>query len=146
MCFPPVLPCGKASVPSRSSFPALLLLLLNSLLWFFFSHLSDPTHRETYESAHSVVLSIFASYAQRQQQCLSGNRITRRNQTLSNKSKHKQQNLATKLYSAVIGPEASIQSEDESSLSATFIQRMIPFYSSCLIDVSAPTHFARSMF
>jgi len=29
-------------------------------------HLSDSAHRETYESAHSVVLAIFASYAQRQ--------------------------------------------------------------------------------
>ncbi|KAH8104589.1 hypothetical protein BXZ70DRAFT_998607 [Cristinia sonorae] len=28
-------------------------------------HLSDPSHRETYESAHSVMLAIFASHAQR---------------------------------------------------------------------------------
>lgn len=26
--------------------------------------MSDPSHRETYESAHSVVLAIFASHAQ----------------------------------------------------------------------------------
>lgn len=28
-------------------------------------HLSDPTHRETFESAHSVLLGIFATHAQR---------------------------------------------------------------------------------
>jgi hypothetical protein len=30
-----------------------------------FPHLSDPTHRETFESAHSVVLGIFAAHAQK---------------------------------------------------------------------------------
>lgn len=34
---------------------------------FAFRYLSDPSHRETYESAHSVVLSIFSSYAQQLQ-------------------------------------------------------------------------------
>ena len=29
----------------------------------FGRHLFDPSHRETYESAHSVMLSIFASHA-----------------------------------------------------------------------------------
>lgn len=29
------------------------------------SHLSEPAHRETYESAHSVVLSILVLHAQR---------------------------------------------------------------------------------
>ena len=28
-------------------------------------HLWDPSHRETYESAHSVMLAIFASHAQK---------------------------------------------------------------------------------
>ncbi|KAF7985593.1 hypothetical protein HWV62_3889 [Athelia sp. TMB] len=30
-----------------------------------FPHLNDPSHRETYESAHSVVLAMFAAHAQR---------------------------------------------------------------------------------
>ncbi|KXN93401.1 hypothetical protein AN958_00325 [Leucoagaricus sp. SymC.cos] len=30
-------------------------------------HLSDPSHRETFESAHSVILAVFASHAQKQQ-------------------------------------------------------------------------------
>ena len=28
-------------------------------------HLDDPSHRETYESAHSVVLAIFVAHAQK---------------------------------------------------------------------------------
>ncbi|KAF9561067.1 hypothetical protein CPC08DRAFT_635895 [Agrocybe pediades] len=110
-----------------------------------YPHLTDSTHRETYESAHSVVLSIFASYAQRQQQNVPLNVSSdRTSASLSKKKKAKhipnlQHGFAAKLYSTVIGSEkkeANIQSQDESSLSATFIQRMIPFYASCLIDNS----------
>lgn len=31
-----------------------------------YSHLNDPTHRETYESAHSVMLAIFSAHAKAQ--------------------------------------------------------------------------------
>ncbi|KAJ7695979.1 hypothetical protein B0H17DRAFT_412670 [Mycena rosella] len=36
---------------------------LISTITFIHSHLSDPSHREVYESSHSVVLAIFASHA-----------------------------------------------------------------------------------
>lgn len=32
-----------------------------------FRHLSEVSHRETFESAHSVILAVFASHAQQQQ-------------------------------------------------------------------------------
>ena len=31
-----------------------------------FSHLDDASHRETYESAHSVILAVFAAHAHAQ--------------------------------------------------------------------------------
>lgn len=46
----------KHSIPKISALGILILP---------FSHLSDPSHRETYESSHSVMLAIFASHAQK---------------------------------------------------------------------------------
>ena len=65
------------------------------------SHLTDSTHRETYESAHSVMLAVFAAYSQKTAQ-LSAPR-----------------------------PVAA-----DSDL-AGYISQIIPFYTDCLLEVSA---------
>ncbi|KAG6829465.1 hypothetical protein H0H92_004427 [Tricholoma furcatifolium] len=71
-------------------------------------YLSDPSHRETYESAHSVVLSIFASDAQQHQ---SSHTPESRSPGDSDRS-----TLALE--------------------SNGFIRRMVPFYAQCLIENS----------
>ncbi|KAH9480173.1 hypothetical protein JR316_0006771 [Psilocybe cubensis] len=120
-----------------------------------YPHLSDPSHRETYESAHSVILAIFASHAQRQQQYLPGNQSTEPVQlspkdsggSLGKQKPMIEQSFAARVLSSVIssdnenknvGPEADFatSTNQESVLSATFVKRMIPFYASCLIDNS----------
>lgn len=80
-------------------------------------YLTDPSYRETFESAHSVVLAIFASHAQQQ-------------------SHHQQKRVMNRL---VIEPkiQAHAQVTDRRSNSPTgFILRMIPFYAQCLIENS----------
>lgn len=123
-------------------------------------HLFDSSHRETYESAHSVVLAIFASHAQRQQQYLPGNQNSESSQASSKDSgsalgKQKSlfgQSFATRMLSNVlssdnenrdVGPEGELSTitNQESALSATFVKRMVPFYASCLIDVSGISVF-----
>ncbi|TFK52398.1 hypothetical protein OE88DRAFT_1657649 [Heliocybe sulcata] len=65
-------------------------------------HLSSPTHRETYESAHSVVLAIFSKYAQRQ------DRMQER---------------------------PTVKGKEKSAL-PTFVERLVPFYTNCLVENS----------
>ena len=121
-------------------------------------HLSDPTHRQTYESAHSVILAAFVSHAQRQQQDLAGNCSPRSDppqQASSsppaaitpNADDDKQKKLITgRAVSDVIYFDAEAQnfgsegesdpaSSEESRLSATFEKYMVPFYAKCHIDV-----------
>lgn len=125
-------------------------------------HLSDPSHRETYESAHSVILAIFAAHAQRQQQHLAGDnssgllRNVSKNPVSSTANKAKyltDQQCKVSLLSAAMkcdneiktknvgtGREGSVRqpiTDHEAVVSATFVQRMVPFYSRCLIEVSS---------
>jgi len=119
-----------------------------------YPHLSDPSHRETYESAHSVILSIFASHAQRQQQLLAGSDTVDTQQIppqkaplISSKQKYlHDQQCATRLLSNVMKSgstskidgteEEDTSSKEEAMISAKFVERMVPFYARCLIDVS----------
>ncbi|KAJ3512387.1 hypothetical protein NLJ89_g3553 [Agrocybe chaxingu] len=123
-------------------------------------HLSDPSHRETYESAHSVILAVFASHAQRQQQYLAGARSSEpipatssdpKMVSLSAKQRFlSDQGYASRVLSGVIdstklsknvGTEGGSSSKkaygnDDVALSAKFVERMVPFYAKCLIDNS----------
>lgn len=125
-------------------------------------HLFDPSHRETYESAHSVILAVFAAHAQKQQQQhqYSGNDSDRASRSASKPSDASSQqrtrnslkdhNCANRVLSGVLKTDSEkvkIGSEkakslpertnsEDSSISATFVQRMVPFYAKCLIDVS----------
>jgi hypothetical protein len=76
-----------------------------------FRHLSEDSDRETFESAHSVILAIFASHAQRQQ---------RQSAVLAKSHVNLQ----------------SVYSED-----IDFVKRMVPFYARCLIEVRIPPFF-----
>ena len=131
---------------------------LTSLL---FRYLSDPSHRETYESAHSVILSIFASHVQRQQ--YTGNSISdfsaqtspttativrntpsRRTSVISGvlnaggDNKHSPEDERA-FTSAVPISNSHKEAEEESLVSANFVKRMVPFYAQCLIEVGV--HF-----
>ncbi|KAG6853946.1 hypothetical protein C0991_012270 [Blastosporella zonata] len=85
-------------------------------------YLSDPSHREIYESAHSVVLSIFSSHAQHQpvQFLESGTEVDpRRRLTITSEAKDE-----TRVSrQATLDPSA-------------FVHRMVPFYAQCLIENS----------
>jgi len=85
------------------------------------SHLFDVAHRETFESAHSVVLTIFSSHAQRLQVpaipddgCSVGDVVT----MLQGKKNRDALSVGN-------GPQDD----------TTFVQRMVPFYADCLIKV-----------
>lgn len=112
-----------------------------------------------------MVLAIFASYAQRQQQYLPGNWTSESVQalpkdsgsTLGRQKSLLDQSCITRMLSSVIssdnenrnvGPEAqfSTSTNQESVLSATFVKRMIPFYASCLIDVSVISSFVDTFY
>ena len=97
-----------------------------------------------------MILAIFASYAQRQQQPLtSGNRpLSDRPPQPSSSSSSPLANAGPnsngalgkqKHVSDVIHSDAEskdLGSEEESRLSETFVKYMVPFYAKCLIDVS----------
>ncbi|KAL6301960.1 hypothetical protein BKA93DRAFT_827783 [Sparassis latifolia] len=70
-------------------------------------HLFDPSHRETYESAHSVMLAVFASHAQK-----AGER-GRRGRSAAG---------------------SAVRSGAESA--SAFAEEVVPFYVQCLIDNS----------
>lgn len=111
-------------------------------------HLSDPIHRESYESAHSVILSIFASYSQRQQQLLAGNDASENNGVTGKQDIVGDPQFGTRIFSGLIntggvikksGTESETLSKpeiDKSSSIFRFVERMVPFYANCLIDVS----------
>ena len=140
------------------AFQRLLLLRLHPpyLFFFFFlsfRHLFDSSHRETYESAHSVILSIFASHAQRTGTSISDSS----NQTSSpttvaapkfvRNSPSSSSSKTTRLLSGVpnAGDEHEHASEDERAFtdshreveedSVNFVKRGVPFYAQCLIEV-----------
>ena len=68
--------------------------------YFNFSHLDDPSHRETYESAHSVILAVFAAHARAQSES-----------------------------TTVLGVKG------KGTLRATFVEKIVPFYVQCLLEV-----------
>lgn len=73
-------------------------------------HLFDPAHRETFESAHSVVLAIFAANA-------------------ANASIVNNEHL----------PEAHKVSSRKRSV-AQFAERMVPYYMWCLLEVQCSSY------
>jgi hypothetical protein len=94
-------------------------------------YLADPSHRETFESAHSVVLAIFASYAQQQEH-------PQRPLNLSSSTDLRQRRIISRLVTEPGThqhdqvPDRGLNSPDLTG----FIPRMIPFYAQCLIEVS----------
>jgi hypothetical protein len=68
--------------------------------YFHFSHLNDASHRETYESAHSVILAVFAAHARAQSDT-----------------------------TTVLGVKG------KGTLQATFVEKIVPFYAQCLLEV-----------
>ncbi|KAF5360391.1 hypothetical protein D9756_004582 [Leucocoprinus leucothites] len=84
-------------------------------------HLSDPSHRETFESAHSVTLSVFASRAQRQQ---------RRSETPASPIDYNKSSEETSHPGdSGLTPRSLVNSD--------FVKKMIPFYAHCLLENSA---------
>ena len=119
----------------------------------FSRHLFDPSHRETYESAHSVILSIFASHAQHQQH--TGDSISDTSTQTSPATATNVCNIpnnGTSVLSgrlntgddnkhgsederAFISISNSHKEAEESIVAANFVKRMVPFYAQCLIEV-----------
>jgi hypothetical protein len=101
-----------------------------SPFFFFKRHLSDSSHRETYESAHSVILSIFAFHAQRQQH--TGNTKT----TNAGEGDNKHSSEDGRVFTPPISNPLREEAEEESAVDlANFVERMVPFYAQCLIEV-----------
>ena len=119
--------------------------LVAYLFDFFKRYLSDSSHRETYESAHSVILSIFALHAQRQQQQHTGKTKTTNNNFLSGvvtnaggrgeDNKHKHGLEDGKVFTPISNPLGEAEEEESVDLLANFVERMVPFYAQCLIEV-----------
>ncbi len=124
--------------------------------YYYYSHLYDSSDRETFEFAHSVVLAVFASYAQRQQQqFLTGNQSPGVPQSsgkawkksgscmkpkyLNNDDRHSTRASSgvpeTRSRNSQTISEAEPDSINESTISAKFMERMVPFYAKCLIEV-----------
>ncbi|KAG6819776.1 hypothetical protein H0H93_008783 [Arthromyces matolae] len=82
-------------------------------------YLSDPSHRETYESAHSVMLAIFSSHAQHSQS----------NDHLPVNAGHLTKDSESKNSSRT---SSQIASQDI----ASFVHRITPYYAQCLIENS----------
>jgi hypothetical protein len=83
------------------------------LILVYDSHLSDADHRETYESSHSVVLTIFSSHAQRAGEI-----------SLDNSDD------ATRKGNGF---------DKEGRRPLAFTEKMVPFYTNCLIEASSMT-------
>lgn len=128
------------------------LARLDTFLHPLTRHLNDSQHRETFESAHSVILAIFASHAAQNYQrsggldasptaepgatqtmatspfawlkFVKGNKLrTLKERTSSSGSPEEVPEMNTVL------PDAGASPND-------FVRRMVPFYASCLLQVS----------
>lgn len=100
-------------------------------------YLSDSSHRETYESAHSVVLSIFASHAQQHQP---GHLLKR---GLPGKFNDRQIVKSAEYESRHSQGPGGEFTKNGISIAAnpdsiSFVHRMVPYYAQCLIQVSSP--------
>ena len=118
--------------------------LVAYLFDFFKRYLSDSSHRETYESAHSVILSIFALHAQRQQQQHTGKtKTTNNNNFLSGvvinaggRGEDNKHGLEDgKVFTPISNPLGEAEEKESVDLLANFVERMVPFYAHCLIEV-----------
>ena len=104
--------------------------------FFFERHLSDSSHRETYESAHSVVLSIFAFHAQRQRHASKTKAINLLSGVLNaggGNNKHGPED--GRVFTPISNPLGEEAEEEESVDLADFVKRMVPFYAQSLIEV-----------
>ena len=116
--------------------------LVAYLFDFFKRYLSDSSHRETYESAHSVILSIFALHAQRQQQHTGKTKTTNNNflsGVVTNAGARGEDNKHGledgKVFTPISNPLGEAEEEESVDLLANFVERMVPFYAQCLIEV-----------
>ena len=108
---------------------------LASYLFFSLRYLSDSSHRETYESAHSVILSIFAFHAQRQQhtgRTKTTNLLSGVLNAGGDDNKHGPEDGS--VFTPISNPLRQ-EAEEESVDLASFVERMVPFYAQCLIEV-----------
>lgn len=96
--------------------------LLISLTLFLFPHryLYDSSHRETFESAHSVILSVFASRAQR---------LQRHTESLTPHYRSGRVNSHADSSGTI---HKDVENLDP-------VMKMVPFYAHCLLEVSYPT-------
>ncbi|KAG6889886.1 hypothetical protein C0995_013861 [Termitomyces sp. Mi166 len=95
--------------------PSLGVSYLKDYVWRLCTpYLSDPSHRETYESAHSVVLSIFSSHAQQ---------LQLRPSTDSDRRLSADHDDRASISNSLADP-------------TNFVHRMVPFYAQCLIQNS----------
>ncbi|KAF9465773.1 hypothetical protein BDZ94DRAFT_1159342 [Collybia nuda] len=122
--------------------PQLGVRCLRDYVWSLcLPYLTDSSHRETFESAHSVVLAIFASHAQQQQSGLPP-RIelpeTPNHLEANAISKPKDDRLKDARDYQVPGtPVTRNPTPDKETYdSANFVQQTIPFYTQCLIENS----------
>ncbi|TFK39012.1 hypothetical protein BDQ12DRAFT_604733 [Crucibulum laeve] len=123
--------------------PALSEESIKQWVWgLCYSHLSDPTHRETYESAHSVVLAIFASHAQQHQQQRADRRLLSGTDTVDSQDEDGSNHNTgghTATNSPGRGDKAAgkeVSSGKELGSSTNFVKRMVPFYAHCLVENS----------
>ncbi|KAF8073411.1 hypothetical protein FPV67DRAFT_1477676 [Lyophyllum atratum] len=95
-------------------------------------HLSDPSHRETYESAHSVVLSIFASHAQQDQPghlLQLGLPASADRRQIARETEHESREPKE------VAAKRSSSSTEALGLTG-FVHRLVPYYAQCLIENS----------
>ena len=119
-----------------SSFPVLSFKSAKTNL-LLHRHLSDPSHRETYESAHSVVLAIFSAHAQKQRREPSSLASTASAWKIGFFGKGYGRTARTGQEPLDASGEGRVDSQ-ESSISEDFAKRMVPFYAQCLIEVEFP--------
>ncbi|KAI0345822.1 hypothetical protein BDW22DRAFT_1353428 [Trametopsis cervina] len=79
-------------------------------------HLEDLAHRETFESAHSVMLAIFAAHALK----------------------------AEKLAANDLRRQTGGDSKEDGTRPQPFAEQVVPFYTQCLVDNSSPTRLNRT--
>ncbi|TFK24406.1 hypothetical protein FA15DRAFT_669639 [Coprinopsis marcescibilis] len=121
-----------------------------------YPHLYDASHRETFESSHSVILAIFASHAQQHQQPHGREDETEQSEsplTWLNKARKRTRLTGQQLRERAKG-DAEMNTAAGASkpnigplrrgISTGFVQRMVPFYARCLIENSVEGRLSTS--
>ncbi|GJE98287.1 hypothetical protein PsYK624_145130 [Phanerochaete sordida] len=89
-------------------------------------HLNDPSHRETYESAHSVMLAMFSAHAKKRRAGSASAAV----------------NAPSSLAATTVVETPALQVESETISSEEsrwpFAEQVVPAYAKCLIDNSSP--------